>query len=133
MKRSAKITAPLLAAAALAITTGCRKPEMQRCVDKENIVVDNDLCSAQGEQRILGERPATTGQYRYYYGGSGSTESGTLATGGTFAPIEGHSYSTTSTKREGFGKSWPAVVIAVIVGAAVLFWRRRISRGRLLT
>jgi hypothetical protein len=127
MNRSAKVTASLLAAA-LAITTGCRKPEMQRCVDKDNIVVDTDLCSAQGEQRVLGERPATAGQYRYYYGGSGSREPGTLATAGTFAPIEGHSYSTTSTQRVAFGRSWPGIVIAGIVGAAVLFWRRRISR-----
>lgn len=128
MKRTAKLTAPLLAAAALAITTGCRRPEMQRCVDKENTVVDNDLCSAQGEQRILGERPATAGQYRYYYGGSGSMESGTLATGGSFVPIEGHSYATTSTKRRGFGQSWPAFVITGIVGAAVFFMRRGINR-----
>lgn len=128
MKPSAKITASLLAAA-LTITVGCRRPEMQRCVDKENIVVDSDLCSAQGEQRVLGERPATAGQYRYYYGGSGSREPGTLATGGTFAPTEGHSYSTTSTPRAAFGKSWPGIVIAGIVGAAVLFWRRRIDRN----
>jgi hypothetical protein len=128
MNRSAKVTASLLAAAALTITIGCGKPEMQRCVDKDNIVVDNDLCSAQGEQRILGEHPATAGQYRYYYGGSGSMEAGTPATGGSFAPIEGHTYSTISTQRAAFGRSWPGIVIAGIVGAAVLFWRRRISR-----
>ena len=121
MKRSAKVTAPLLAAAALALTTGCRKPEMQRCVNQDNIVVDNDLCSARGEQRILGEKPAPAGRYRYYYGGTGSMEPGTLATAGSLAPVEGHTYATTATRRGGFGNSWPVYVIAGIVGAAVLY------------
>ena len=44
MKRSAKVTAPLLASLALSMTTGCRKPEMQRCVDENNKVVDDSLC-----------------------------------------------------------------------------------------
>ena len=47
MKRSTQVTAPLLAAAALSLLTGCRKPEMQRCVDEHNNVVDDSFCQNQ--------------------------------------------------------------------------------------
>ncbi len=45
MIRSAKVTAPLLASVALSMATGCRKPEMQRCVDEKNRVVDDSFCA----------------------------------------------------------------------------------------
>ena len=56
MKRSAKVTAPLLASLALSMTTGCRKPEMQRCVDENNKVVDDSLCASQPQ---AGDQSAT--------------------------------------------------------------------------
>jgi len=120
MKRSLHVSAPILAAAAIAFTTGCRETEMQRCVNRQNQVVDADLCKANGEQRILGEKPAPASEYRFYYGGSGSMEPGTLAADGSFTPEQGHNYST-STKRGGFGKSWPAFVIGGMVAAAIIF------------
>jgi len=104
------------------MTVGCRKPEMQRCVDKDLTVVDDDLCHATGEQRILGKKPEASGTYRYYYGGTGSTESGTHATGGSYLRLSDRTYAVASTKRGGFGKSWPAYVIGgVIAGALILF------------
>jgi hypothetical protein len=92
MKRSVQLAAFLLVAAALTFTAGCRKAEMQRCVDQDLTVVDNDLCHATGEQRILGEKPNPSSNYHYYYGGTGSTLSGTRAAGGSFLREPDHAY-----------------------------------------
>ena len=40
MKRSTQVAAPLVAAAAMAMLSGCHHQEMQRCVDENNKVVD---------------------------------------------------------------------------------------------
>ena len=46
MRRSAQVFAPLLAATAVALSTGChRQPEPQRCVDEQNHVVDPKFCA----------------------------------------------------------------------------------------
>jgi hypothetical protein len=45
MSRARKIVAPLLAAAAVSILTGCRPKEMQRCVDEHDNVVDDKFCA----------------------------------------------------------------------------------------
>jgi len=100
MKRSVQVTAPLVAAAALALMSGCRKPQMQRCVDEQNHVVPDSFCQNPQQQRN-----ATGGyvpMYRYYYGGSGGYGVGTSVGGGTYTPMSGVSYST-STSRGGFG------------------------------
>jgi len=96
MKRSTHVVAPLLAAAAMSLLVGCRDPEMQRCVDENNKVVDDSLCKVPGQ-------PTYGYRYHYYYGGSGSYSPGTIATGGGTQPISGVSYSTT---RGGFGNSF---------------------------
>lgn len=108
MRRSAQVAAPLLASAAVALLSGCR-PEMQRCVDEYNRVVDPAECRA----LTTGSTQTTTGRsgglhvYRYYYGGGGSYSPGTVVTGGSYAPASGHSYSTTTgTARGGFGGSF---------------------------
>jgi hypothetical protein len=107
MKRSTQVAAPLLAAAALSLLTGCRKPDMQRCVDENNNVVADSLCQNQPNQPQ--QRPDGHGgflpiflPYRYYYGGWGGYGIGTHADGGAFTPTAGRSYSTTS--RGGFGR-----------------------------
>ncbi len=106
MRRSAQIAAPLLAAAALAITDGCRRPEMQRCVDENNKVVDDSLCKQTGVQQ---QRPDGHGgfffvpmPYRFYYGGYGGYGAGSVVGGGGYAPTPGRSYASPST-RGGFG------------------------------
>jgi hypothetical protein len=103
MRRSTQVTAPLLAAAALSMLTGCRKPDMQRCVDEQNNVVDNSFCKHLPNQQ---QRSDGHGgfipffpMYRYYYGGSGSYTPGTRADGGSYTPTAGRSYTT----RGGFG------------------------------
>jgi hypothetical protein len=117
MRRSTKVTAPLLAATAIAMISGCHKPEMQRCVDENNKVVDDSFC-ANLPQDNSNQYPNMTGHgyvpyiplYHYYYGGWGGYTPGTLAGGGSTMPAGGHSYVTsrgvrTGTVRGGFGRS----------------------------
>ncbi len=120
MKRSERVVAPLLGAAALAVMSGCRAPEMQRCVDEQNHVVAESFCQANGVA------PVTTGpmgyfpHYRYYYGGGGGWTPGTTVFGGSYDSLSGHSYTrssaaahsesigghvTSGTSRGGFGST----------------------------
>ena len=114
MKRSTQVAAPLLAATALAMLTGCQKPEMQRCVDEQNHVVDDSLCANQQNTQQQ-RRPDGHGGflpayllYRYYYGGWGGYGLGTVVGGGGYAPASGRSYINRSgiTTRGGFGSSF---------------------------
>jgi hypothetical protein len=99
MRRSAHVVAPLLASAAVALLTGCRSQEMQRCVDENNRIVDPSLCKTPSAPRAHG--------YHFYYGGSGGYVPGSYVRGGSAYPLSGHSYSTTSgTSRGGFGSSF---------------------------
>ena len=97
---------------------------MRRCVDMQNMVVAEELCRVTGEQRILGQRPRPAASYRYYYGGEGSHDAGTLATGGYYLPAEGHSYETTRLKQGGFRESWPVYMIVGVAAAAGILWLR---------
>lgn len=129
MKRCFQIAASLLAAAVLATTAGCRKAEMQRCVDQHNIVVDDDLCHASGEQRILGKKPEERTSFRYYYGGTGSTEAGTLATGGSYLPDRNRTYAVAQRERVRLKKDlWPVVGIIGVAALLLFAWEGR--RGR---
>ncbi len=118
MKRSAHVAAPLLASTALALLSGCHHPEMQRCVDENNKVVEDKLCAnqpadAQQQRQLQEQQRQHNGVgfipfiplYHYYYGGSGSRGIGSLVNGGSTAPLSGHSYST-GTSRGGFGRSF---------------------------
>ncbi|MDE1178529.1 MAG: hypothetical protein PW789_18300 [Edaphobacter sp.] len=117
MRRSVKVAAPLLAATAVTmLSSGCRTTEMQRCVDENNHVVDDNLCANLPPASGGPQNPNSGGYgyvpyrplYRYYYGGWGGYTPGTLAGGGSLSPGEGHSYTTsrglrTGTARGGFG------------------------------
>ncbi len=117
MRKSRHVAAPLLAAAALSMTSGCRKPEMQRCVDESNIVVDDSLCANQPQTNQQNQNlgGGSSGyvpyhpMYHYYYGGWGGFGWGTRAGGGSTLPSEGRSYINsaghTTTVRGGFGSS----------------------------
>ena len=115
MKRSAQVAAPLLAFAAAAMLSGCRKPEMKRCVDEHNVVVDDKLCqnqpaTGQNQNQNQNNIPIFF-PYHYYYGGWGGYGLGSLAGGGSFTEIPGHGYATSSgarsgTARGGFGSSF---------------------------
>lgn len=116
MRRSSAVAAPLLASAAVALLSGCHNPEMQRCVDANNRVVDPSFCKdlpASNGQSLSGANAGVTGHayggggFHYYYGGSGGYDVGSVARGGSTAPAVGHSYSTTTgTARGGFGSSF---------------------------
>jgi hypothetical protein len=107
MKRSTQVAAPLVAAAAMAMLSGCHHQEMQRCVDENNKVVDPSFCQQTGQQ----QRPDGHGgfifvpmPYHYYYGGYGGYGLGSVVGGGSYTPVPGRSYSTTT--RGGFGSSF---------------------------
>jgi hypothetical protein len=106
MKRSTQVAAPLLAAAALALLTGCRRPQMQRCVDEHNNVVDDSFCAnqpnAQQQPDGHGGFIFVPSPYRFYYGGWGGYGIGTQVGGGSYTPTPGASYTT----RGGFGSSF---------------------------
>ena len=101
MKRSTHVAAPLLAAAALSLLTGCRRPQMQRCVDENNNVVDDSFCKGQPDAQQNTNDPFHH-SYRFYYGGWGSYGLGTQVGGGSYVPTPGASYTT----RGGFGSSF---------------------------
>ena len=116
MRRSTQVAAPLLALAASAMLSGCRKPEMQRCVDEHNVVVDDKLCQAQqGVQSNNQQQRQPDGHggflpifvpYHFYYGGWGGYGLGSSVGGGSYTPSSGHSYATSGTARGGFGSSF---------------------------
>jgi hypothetical protein len=116
MKRSTHVAAPLLAAGALAITTGCAKPQMQRCIDENNKVVEDSFCAnlpanqSQQNQNLGGPGYIPYfPRYRYYYGGWGDYNLGSHVGGGSFTPDPAHSYASRSgviTTRGGFGRSF---------------------------
>ena len=116
MRRSTQVVAPLLAAAALSFLSGCRKPDMQRCVDENNTVVDDKFCAnLPNQQGVQQQRPDGHGgllpiiiPYRYYYGGWGGYGLGSVVGGGGYAPAAGRSYANRSgiTIRGGFGSSF---------------------------
>jgi hypothetical protein len=111
MRRSTQVAAPLLAAAALSLLSGCRQPEMQRCVDEHNNVVPDSFCEDQKNQPTPQQRSDGHGgfipffpMYRYYFGGLGGYALGSHAEGGAFRPTPGRTYATTT--RGGFGSSF---------------------------
>jgi hypothetical protein len=129
MRRSTQVFAPLLASTAMALGSGCHsQPEMQRCVDETNRVVDPAMCAniPPGQQQPIAGTPANGGgyyphtgvfiphYYRPYYGGIGGYALGTIVSGGGYTPQPGHSYSGTGgrgvsssgTSRGGFGSSF---------------------------
>ncbi|ADW67303.1 hypothetical protein [Granulicella tundricola] len=110
MRRSVQVAAPLLASAALTLLTACRKPEMQRCVDENNRVVADNLCSnptSGTPSAVYHPGMGYIPMYRYYYGGGGGYSLGSGAFGGGYSTLSGHSYAnSTGTIRGGFGSSF---------------------------
>ena len=81
---------------------GCHEPQMQRCVDEHNHVVDDSFL--QGSETAAEQLDRITHlPYHYYYGGSGSYIPEPIATGGSYTPVSGVSYATS---RGGFGTSF---------------------------
>ena len=100
-KRSLHVTAPLVASVAASLLTGCHHPEMQRCVDEHNHVVDQRFCQNLPPQNAgygggFGG-PGYIPMYRYYYGGGGGWNLGEPVYGGSYSSLSGHSYTTSSS------------------------------------
>jgi hypothetical protein len=123
-----KVASVVLAAASIALMDGCRKPEMQRCVDQQNVVVDDDLCHALGEQRILGKKPEARSSFRYYYGGTGSTDPGTVAIGGSYMRERDHTYAVAGKDHRHLKEVGPAIGIAILGVVYFFFWEGRHKR-----
>jgi hypothetical protein len=113
-KRSVQVSSPLVATAAVAILTGCHQPEMQRCVDAQNRVVDQSFCQNLPRQNSGSVGGPMIFPYHYYYGGGGGWYPGTVVYGGSSTAFSGHSYTMSSsaahsvsgTSRGGFGSSF---------------------------
>ena len=105
MRRSAKVTLMFLSSFATAVVNGCDKDEggdwveAKRCVDNNNIVVDESFCKSSGPH---------THYYSHYYGGHGYYL-GDRAYGGGRVAQSGVSYvSPSRVPRGGFGPTGKA-------------------------
>jgi hypothetical protein len=118
MRRSTYVFAPILASAAMALATGCNSADPQRCVDEQNHVADPKFCANLPPGAVTSGTLSNGGGtyhsygmfyphiYRNYYGGEAGGI-GTTVTGGSYAPLAGHSYSfAKGTTRGGFGGSF---------------------------
>jgi hypothetical protein len=110
MKKSAKVTVVYLSSIAAAFINGCGDDgdwvEAKRCVDNNNIVVEDRQC----EEPTTSPSGHRTGYHSYYYGGRGYYP-GEVVSGGGRVPQGGVSYrSTSSVPRGGFGPTGKAFV-----------------------
>jgi len=108
MKKSAKVKLAFLSSFAPIALTACNDggdwAEARRCVDKNNVVVEDRLCSDTGSGGGHG------GSYRHYYGGRGYYP-GETAYGGGNDPRPGVRYESPSRiPRGGFGSTGRAFV-----------------------
>jgi hypothetical protein len=104
MKKSKQIGLGLLAVVALNLTS-CSQAMPQRCIDKNNLIVEDEKCE-QIEQQHVSDGPILwhTLPHRWYYGGNGGGV-GSLASNGTFEPRPGVGYSKVNSFRGGFGST----------------------------
>lgn len=112
MKKSAKVTLAFLSSFAAAVMNGCDSDndkggdwvEAKRCVDQNNVVVEDRLCDE------TTRRGGGHGGYYHYYGGRGYYP-GDIATGGGRVGQPGVSYRNPSqVPRGGFGSTGKAFV-----------------------
>ncbi len=104
MKKSKQIGLGLLAAVALNLAS-CSQGEPQRCVDKNNLIVEDEKCE-QIERQHLGGGPILWHSFphRWYYGGN-NNGIGSLASKGSLEPRPGARYSKINSMRGGFGST----------------------------
>lgn len=102
MKRSSHVTLGLLAAAAVAFTTGCRHtPERRDCVDEQNRIAGEQNCVLAEQNRSHGY--AGYIPYHYMYGGSTGGHIGDAVINGNPAPGMSSGSHSGGTSRGGFG------------------------------
>jgi hypothetical protein len=108
MKKSKKVAVAFLSSFAAAFMSSCNDSsdwvEAKRCVNPENVVVEDQWCEDQTR------RASGAGFYRYYYGGRGYYP-GDLVSGGGQVPQNGVKYENPSRiARGGFGSTGKAFV-----------------------
>src|SRR5580765_4756364 len=107
MRRSAKVTLMFLSSFAAAVMNGCDKDdggdwvEAKRCVDNNNVVVDDRLCESSGSQGHF---------YSHYYGGHGYYLGDRAYGGGRVAQSGVNYVSPSRVARGGFGSTGKAFV-----------------------
>lgn len=109
MKKSSKVTVTFLSSFAAAMMNGCGDDgdwvEAKRCVDNNNVVVEDRWCEQTSNSGAHG-----AGYHSYYYGGRGYYP-GEIVSGGGRVPQGGVSYrSASSIPRGGFGATGKAFV-----------------------
>ena len=94
MKKSKKVTLTLCTAAAAAAIAGCnrtREAQVQRCIDDQNITVEDRNCEAQPGSGVNGV-PASTSlgpRFRWVYGGNGGYIPGSVVYNAQDTPTDG--------------------------------------------
>lgn len=81
---------------------------MQRCIDDDNVIVDDQNCQAANQN--------FPHRYHWYYGGNGAYTPGAAASGGSYSPHAGFDPVTgsaadahSSVTRGGFGAAGESV------------------------
>ncbi len=93
MKRILQLSSLCLLTIPVCVATGCNvQPEMQRCIDFRDHVLDYHECERPvSEVRVPGSiNPLPS--HRWYFGGYGGTELGASAWGGSDTALHGHAY-----------------------------------------
>ena len=107
MRRSAKVTLMFLSSFAAAVMNGCDKDdggdwvEAKRCVDNNNVVVDDRFCESFGSQGHF---------YSHYYGGHGYYLGDRAYGGGRVAQSGVNYVSPSRVARGAFGSTGKAFV-----------------------
>jgi hypothetical protein len=110
MRKSSQVTVAFLSSFAAAVMNGCGNDggdwvEAKRCVDNNNLVVEDRLCD-----ETTHRSGAHGGRYFHYYGGRGYYP-GDIASGGGQVPQGGVRYESPSrVPRGGFGATGRAFV-----------------------
>jgi hypothetical protein len=94
MKKSKKVTLTLCTAAAAAALAGCnrtREAQVQRCIDDQNVTVEDLNCEAQPGSGVTGGSASTSfgRRYRWVYGGNGGYVPGSVVYNVQDTPIDG--------------------------------------------
>ena len=107
MKKSAKVRLAFLSSFAAAVMNGCDSNdggdwvEAKRCVDNNNVVVEDRLCDSDGPNRHY---------YSHYYGGHGYYIGDRAYGDGRVAQSGAHYASPSHVARGGFGSTGRAFV-----------------------
>ena len=100
-RRSTSITLTLVSSVAAGVLTACRGETSRHCVDPNDRVVPDSMCSATHTRVVAG---GGWYPYRYYYGGRGFAGIGSVLRGGSYrGGVSSGAHVGGGTARGGFG------------------------------